>query len=841
MTKANGSLKPVVVAALASILLAACGGGAQTTDNPLPTGGSGGSGTAYNGPAPRDNDVFKFQQELWSNVKTMDRCGNCHSVDGGQTPMFARNDDVNMAYDDAVLKVNTDQPALSELVTKVGSGHNCWVADANVCASVMTTWIEKWLGNGAGDGGRTINLTPPDARDPGTSLSFPNDGGAAYAATVYPVVTQYCAGCHSSESPNAQQPYFADPDIVSAYDAAKPRINLDVPEFSRLVVRLRSEFHNCWSDCASNAQTMEDAIAAFAGMLTPTTVDPNLVTSKAVTLLGDGIVASGGNRYEDAQIALWEFKTGSGSIAYDTSGVDPAINLNLTPEVTWYGGWGITTNGGKAQGSTTASAKLHSEITAATSGEFSIEAWVIPANVTQEMAKIVSYTNGPDSRNFALQQNLYDYDFLLRGENTSLSGLEDALSTPSADEVLQATLQHVVATYDPINGRSIYVNGELVSNTDPVDVGILTPWQETFAVVLGNEASGDAPFEGTIRLAAIHDRALTQEQITQNYDVGVGEKFYLMFDISEEVKDITVTDQSSYILFEVQQYDSYAYLFDKPHFITLDGSAPEGIEIEGLRIALNGAEAPVGQSYSTLDDQLSASEFGELGQPLSPLGAVLPLEKGPEFDEFFLTFDRLNLYSFDRPEDPMLVITPTNLDPSSHIGVRTFDEINATYSAITGVIPTPGSSVDMTYQELRQSLPAVENVDTFLSSHQVAIAQLAIEYCNALVEDTSLRAAKFPGFDFNNTNSATTFSVANRGAFVDPMIAMAVGNKRTGAQLASQPSFDTVNTELATATAVPLDRPDNLVQRLVNGGSPTTAVAKGVCAATIGSAATLVQ
>ena len=46
-------------------------------------------------------------------MKTTDRCGSCHSVDGGQTPMFARNDDVNMAYDEAVLKVNTAQPALS--------------------------------------------------------------------------------------------------------------------------------------------------------------------------------------------------------------------------------------------------------------------------------------------------------------------------------------------------------------------------------------------------------------------------------------------------------------------------------------------------------------------------------------------------------------------------------------------------------------------------------------------------------------------------------------------------------------------------------------------------------
>ena len=40
------------------------------------------------------------------------------------------------------------------------------------------------------------------------------------------------------------------------------------------------------------------------------------------------------------------------------------------------------------------------------SGEFSIEAWVIPANVTQEDARIISYSAGAEQRNFTLQQTL---------------------------------------------------------------------------------------------------------------------------------------------------------------------------------------------------------------------------------------------------------------------------------------------------------------------------------------------------------------------------------------------------------------------------------------------------
>ena len=38
-----------------------------------------------------------FRINLWENIKGNNRCGSCHGA-GGQTPMFARNDNVNDAY-----------------------------------------------------------------------------------------------------------------------------------------------------------------------------------------------------------------------------------------------------------------------------------------------------------------------------------------------------------------------------------------------------------------------------------------------------------------------------------------------------------------------------------------------------------------------------------------------------------------------------------------------------------------------------------------------------------------------------------------------------------------------
>jgi hypothetical protein len=235
------------------------------------------------------------------------------------------------------------------------------------------------------------------------------------------------------------------------------------------------------------------------------------------------------------------------------------------------------------------------------------------------------------------------------------------------------------------------------------------------------------------------------------------------------------------------------------------------------------------------------------------MGAVLPLEKGPESDEFFLTFDRLHLSSYDRPDDPTQVVTPAVVPVdrrSAEVGLKTFDEIDATFMAVTGIDRTAfPDSVEATYQELRQSLPAVENINTFLASHQVAIAQLAISYCDALVNvdgDPDGAGTLFPGFNFDAPNT-TAFAPGSRDAFINPLI-----DRIMGTGLGTQPARAGVYEELASYTATGDGRPDNLVDRLLNPpatdsqGNPLTpsntrSIAKGVCAAMLGNAITLLQ
>ncbi len=815
------------------LALQACSGGSGSdpTENPN-SGIVGGAKLTYTGPDPQTADIQSFRINVWENLRSENRCGSCHNA-GGQVPTFARSDDINLAYNAANTVVNLDIPSTSRMVTKVAEGHNCWQGnDAGAvaaCANIVEGYIANWANDALGGAAKVIQLIPPPIKDAGASKNFPATAPAEFAP-VHNLLTTYCSNCHTSDAAIPQTPYFAGSDMEESYQLAKSKISLD--EYlcdtatplneakSRFVVRLRDEFHNCWTsgNCSADALSMHNAVEGLACSISATQPEAGLVLSKALSL-PDGIPANSGGRHEANVIALYEFQTGSGTTAFDTSGVAPEINLTLSGQVDWVGGWGIRIIDGKAQGSTSSSKKLHDLITA--TGEYSIEAWIAPGNVTQgdaeDPARIISYSAGTDGRNFTLGQNLYNYEFLNRSNNTDANGTP-ALATNDDDEDLQATLQHVVVTYNPVDGRRVYVNGVFSDDIDSVEGGILADWNDTYALVLGNEASGNRLWQGVIRLAAIHNRALSAEQIQQNFDVGVGEKFFLLFSIGHLI-DVP----QSYIVFEVSQFDSYSYLFSEPFYVGLDSNATaSAIPLQGMRIGVNGREAIVGQSFAQLNTSITTSAASNT-QVLSTLGTIIALEKGAETDEFFLTFEVLGSNSnVTVPGTP--VTLPVGLDgaATSDIGVRTFDEISATMQEITGVSIAANPSLLSTYIDIKQALPSVEDIEAFLSSHQMAVTQLAIGYCDALVETN-------PGF-FGSVNFDGILSVASRSNVIDPLVSAVLG-----ANIGTQPD--------SVATAGELD---TLFDQLCGVNTSCSAVqtkpaSKGVCAAVLGSAAMLVQ
>lgn len=797
------------------LLLTGCGGDAKVEQNPPPPVQN--DDDPYSGPAPQTDDIQQFKLAVWDNISGTNRCGSCHTT-GNTDPYFARNDDVNLAYAAALPLVNLSDPAQSAMVLKVAGGHNCWLASNSACADTLTQWIRNWADN-TDTQSATVTLVAPVIRDPGSSKAMP-ESSALFEDSVYPLVRQYCVNCHAPAAAQPQAPFFASSDIQAAYQASANLINLDSPQLSRFVARLGGELHNCWSDCNDNAATMLAAIEQFADAVPLTELDPQLIPSKALRL-GDGVVASSGGRFESNQIAFYQFKTGEGAIAYDTSGVEPAADLSLQGDISWITGWGIQINSGRAQALTSSSAKLAQLISA--TGEMTVEAWLVPANVTQQgPAAIVSYAGSNTERNFTLGQSQYNYDFLLRTAATDFAG-QPALSTPDAAQLLQATLQHVVITQDPANGRRIYINGEDSGVTDTADA--IRNWDNSYALIIGNEANGDRQWRGSVRLLAIHNRALNAEQIKQNYDVGVGQKFYLLFAIGE-----LIALPDSYIVFEVAQFDSYSYLFNSPYLVNLEGRPlPSDLTISGMALGINGKEASTGQAWLKHQFTLPAGTVLDDTATLSDRGTIIAAELGAQTDEFFLSFGRIgehqNVRTATTVAEQQITVTGTE---TASIGLRVFAEINASMSSLTKV-PQQHSAVAQTYQTIKRQLPSADTIDTFVSAQQMAITQLGIAYCNAALSDTSLRQSWFPQVDFN-TAPSETYSQANRPLFLTPLLDQLM-------PLSAATSADrlTVETELAAL----IDRLSTCSGACSNERSLT--IAKAACTAVLASAELLVQ
>jgi hypothetical protein len=254
---------------------------------------------------------------------------------------------------------------------------------------------------------------------------------------------------------------------------------------------------------------------------------------------------------------------------------------------------------------------------------------------------------------------------------------------------------------------------------------------------------------------------------------------------------------------------------------------PGTIPIRGMRIGENGVELHVGQAYRTLDTTIADANYSPAtGQLLSSIGTVVALEKGPADDLFFLCFDVLGSNQQVCSGEASPVTPPTVAGAAQpDIGVKVFDDINASMAAVTGVSPTT-TSVANTYNTVKQALPTDEAIEGFSSSQQAGITQLAVAYCNSLSNNTTLRATVYPAFSGWGSSPATAFDTqAERDAIIVPLY-----NRAVGTNLLTQPTLASVSGEL-----------NSLITRLLAGGANTPTVVTAVCAATVGSAVTTVQ
>lgn len=225
-------------------------------------------------------------------------------------------------------------------------------------------------------------------------------------------------------------------------------------------------------------------------------------------------------------LSLYTFQEGEGSTVRDVSGVGNPLDLRVERgSVSWLSGRGMTIAQPALVASPGPATKLISAI--GDSNALTVEAWVRQGNLVTipgATTRIVTLSQQPDQRNFTLgMTENRQYAFTLRTPNTGSDGagkfVQGGIAQPDQ-------LVHLVYTRDRAGNAILYINGQ-VQGSDRIQGNLSASWDNSFRLALGNELTGgdgqrpaqegQRPWLGEYHLVAIYDRALSAEEVSQNF------------------------------------------------------------------------------------------------------------------------------------------------------------------------------------------------------------------------------------------------------------------------------------------------------------------------------------
>lgn len=188
---------------------------------------------------------------------------------------------------------------------------------------------------------------------------------------------------------------------------------------------------------------------------------------------------------------------------------------------------------------------------------------------------------------------------------------------------------------------------------------------------------------------------------------------------------------------------------------------------------------------------------------------------------------------------PAEVLAPED-EEAPEVGVKDAERILQTMSAITGV---PTSTVQNIFNsDLKAQLPTSSRVEAMLETHMMGTTKLASEFCNALLNDNTRRAAIWPTFNFaeNNANQFIAGS-ASRRMFIIQMLEAFWGvgtldeaEYEEGAAAIDQLISDMLTQVVDPVTGSTLAAPGNTNLAKMNA-------AKAACTAALSSAQVILQ
>lgn len=215
-------------------------------------------------------------------------------------------------------------------------------------------------------------------------------------------------------------------------------------------------------------------------------------------------------------LVLYTFERSADGVIHDRSGVQEALDLRIDkPQGVAWSGSSLIVTSSVAIRSTGPATKIITAVKQ--SGELTMEAWIKPGDIQQTgPARIVSLSSDTSQRNVTLGQDGSKFDVRLRTTATTDNGMP-SIATP--ENTAKTELVHLVYCRDKSGTVRMYLNGKQVA-AQQLD-GQLSGWNDDFRLSLANELTGDRPWRGELHLIGIYGRALSPDDVAQNFAAGV--------------------------------------------------------------------------------------------------------------------------------------------------------------------------------------------------------------------------------------------------------------------------------------------------------------------------------
>ncbi len=217
------------------------------------------------------------------------------------------------------------------------------------------------------------------------------------------------------------------------------------------------------------------------------------------------------SRVEDDLVALYSFNEASGATIKDRTSSPLNLNIKNVGRTTRVPS-GVRIDQSTVINTAGGANKINNGVRS--SNEITVEMWLEPADIAQTDAMLFGLSANNNARNIGMFQNGVDLSSYLRSTATNTKGEPPTTATGA----LQQAMMHVVFTRDAAGVSKLFIDGnEVAADTVGGDLG---NWISSHRLHLGAERDLSGSWLGTYYMLAVYDRALTQNEVVQNFAFG---------------------------------------------------------------------------------------------------------------------------------------------------------------------------------------------------------------------------------------------------------------------------------------------------------------------------------